>query len=405
MVRVSYRFLLSIQIIEIMSNTLFTSESVSPGHPDKIADQISDAILDQCLSEDPESRVACEVLVSSGLVVLAGEITTQAHLDYRKIVRETVEDIGYIDPSLGFDANSCGILSSINEQSSDIAMGVNADEGAYEGNGAGDQGMMYGYACDETPELMPMPISLAHQIQSHLVTLRKEKTLPYLRPDAKSQVTIEYDSDMRPIHIQTLVLSVQHDESISREGLIADMKALLPELLPSHLYSSETELYINPTGRFVIGGPVGDCGVTGRKIMVDSYGGISRHGGGCFSGKDPTKVDRSGAYAARYVAKHLVAAKLARRCEVQLAYVIGVPYPITVGVETFGTGVVDDQSLGKLVREIFDLTPDGIIKMLDLRRPIYYPTAALGHFGRELPPFKWEQLDKLEHVKSRLAKA
>ncbi len=367
---------------------LFTSESVTEGHPDKIADQISDAILDACLEQDPYSRVAAETLTATGLVVIAGEITTKAYVDFQSLVRGVVASIGYDNALYGFDSNTCAVISSINKQSGDIAMGVDT-------GGAGDQGMMFGFAADENPELMPTPISLAHRLSQKLTEVRKSGLLAYLRPDGKSQVTVEYDKDMNPIRIDAVVISTQHSETVSTQELRADiLKHVIQATLPANLLDADTKYHINPTGRFVIGGPMGDTGLTGRKIIVDTYGGMGRHGGGAFSGKDPTKVDRSAAYMARYIAKNIVAAGLAKRCEVQLAYAIGVAEPVSVLVETFGTGVVDASTLQKLVRENFQLTPKGIIESLDLRRPIYRKTAAYGHFGRNDKDFTWEQTDK-----------
>lgn len=378
-----------------MTHYLFTSESVSPGHPDKIADQISDAILDACLEQDPESRVACETLVSSGLIVLAGEITTNASVDHRQIARQTVAEIGYKDCELGFDYRSCGIISTINKQSADIAQGV--DEGSQSKElGAGDQGIMFGYACEETPELMPLPIMLAHKIVLTLKDLRESKELSYLRPDAKSQVTIEYSEDHQPVRLHTVVISVQHAPNVKQETLCHDMKALVKRLIPEGFIDDNTLFYINPTGRFVTGGPVADCGLTGRKIIVDTYGGMGRHGGGAFSGKDATKVDRSGSYAARYVAKNIVAAKLAKRCEVQVSYAIGVSYPISIKVNTFGTGSVSEALLSHIIPLVFDLSPKGVIEMLDLKKPIFRKTAYGGHFGREEEEFSWEQTNRVE---------
>ena len=367
---------------------LFTSESVTEGHPDKIADQISDAILDACLAEDPLSRVACETLTATGLVVIAGEITTKAYVDFQALVRGTVSAIGYNNALYGFDSNTCAVISSINKQSGDIAMGVDT-------GGAGDQGMMFGYACNETPELMPTPISLAHRLVKRLADVRKLGTLPYLRPAGKSQVTVEYDAHHKPVRVDAVVVSTQHSETVGNDELRADvLKHVIQHCIPSHLLDEDTKYHINPTGRFVIGGPMGDTGLTGRKIIVDTYGGMGRHGGGAFSGKDPTKVDRSAAYMARYIAKNIVAAGLAKRCEVQLAYAIGVAEPVSVLVETFGTGAVDSATLQKLVRANFKLTPKGIIESLNLRRPIYRKTAAYGHFGRTDPDFTWEATDK-----------
>lgn len=378
-----------------MGNFLFTSESVAQGHPDKIADQISDAILDACLRDDPYSKVACETLVSSGIVVIAGEITTSAVPNYQEIARETIRDIGYDDGALGFDYRSCGILLAINRQSPDIAQGVNEGEGLFKEQGAGDQGLMFGYACDETPELMPMPIMIAHRIVQELRRLRIEKELPYLRPDAKAQVTVEYNSHHIPQRLHTLVISTQHADDISHDQISNDMKRLVKRIVPPHFIDKNTLFYINPTGRFTIGGPCADCGMTGRKIIVDTYGGMGRHGGGAFSGKDPTKVDRSACYAARYVAKNVVAAKLAKRCEIQISYAIGVPYPISVKVDTFGTSKVKEELLSHIIPLVFKLSPKGIIEMLDLRRPIYTKTAFGGHFGRHEKEFTWEATDRV----------
>jgi S-adenosylmethionine synthetase len=372
---------------------LFTSESVTEGHPDKIADQISDAILDACLSQDPFSRVAAETLTATGLVVIAGEITTKAYVDFQSLVRGVVASIGYDNALYGFDSNTCAVISSINKQSGDIAMGVDT-------GGAGDQGMMFGYASDENAELMPTPIALAHKLSQKLTEVRKSGLLSYLRPDGKSQVTVEYDKDMNPVRVDAVVISTQHSETISTEDLRADiLKHVIQATLPSTLLDADTKYHINPTGRFVIGGPMGDTGLTGRKIIVDTYGGMGRHGGGAFSGKDPTKVDRSAAYMARYIAKNIVAAGLAKRCEVQLAYAIGVAEPVSVLVETFGTGTVDSATLQKIVRANFKLTPKGIIESLNLRRPIYRKTAAYGHFGRTDKDFTWEATDKAQALK------
>jgi len=367
---------------------LFTSESVTEGHPDKIADQISDAILDACLAEDPMSRVACETLTCTGLVVIAGEITTRAYVDFQSIVRGTVSSIGYNNALFGFDSNTCSVISSINKQSGDIAMGVDT-------GGAGDQGMMFGYASNETPELMPMPISLAHKLTRRLSEVRKSGQLEYLRADGKSQVTVEYDENHKPVRVDAVVISTQHAETVTNDTLRADiMKHVIQAAIPSHLLDADTKYHINPTGRFVIGGPMGDTGLTGRKIIVDTYGGMGRHGGGAFSGKDPTKVDRSACYMARYIAKNIVAAQLADRVEVQLAYAIGVAEPVSVYVDTFGTGKVDSEKLEAAVRKNFKLTPKGIIESLDLRRPIYKKTAAYGHFGRTEKEFTWEATNK-----------
>ncbi len=367
---------------------LFTSESVTEGHPDKIADQISDAILDACLTEDPTSRVACETLLATGFVIVAGEITTKAYVDFQSIVRGVVSSIGYNNALYGFDSNTCAVISSINKQSGDIAMGVDT-------GGAGDQGMMFGYACNETAELMPMPILLAHRLTQRLSDVRKHGKLSYLRPDGKSQVTVEYDANRKPVRVDAVVVSTQHAETIGNDELRADiLKHVIQAVIPADLLDADTKYHINPTGRFVIGGPMGDTGLTGRKIIVDTYGGMGRHGGGAFSGKDPTKVDRSAAYVARYIAKNIVAAGLADRCEVQLAYAIGVAEPVSVLVETFGTSKVDPAKISDLVRANFKLTPKGIIDSLKLRRPIYCKTAAYGHFGRNDPDFTWEATDK-----------
>jgi len=367
---------------------LFTSESVTEGHPDKIADQVSDAILDACLEQDPYSRVAAETLTATGLVVIAGEITTKAYVDFQSLVRGVVASIGYDNALYGFDSNTCAVISSINKQSGDISQGVDT-------GGAGDQGMMFGYASNETPELMPAPISLAHKLTRQLTAVRKSGKLPYLRPDGKSQVTVEYDENHKPVRIDAVVISSQHSESISNEELHADiLKYVIQAVLPAAWLDEHTKYHINPTGRFVIGGPMGDTGLTGRKIIVDTYGGAGRHGGGEFSGKDPTKVDRSAAYVARYIAKNIVAAGLADRAEVQLAYAIGVADPVSVRVDTFGTGKVSETKLTELVRKNFSLTPKGIIESLNLRRPIYRQTAAYGHFGRTEPDFTWEATDK-----------
>jgi S-adenosylmethionine synthetase len=367
---------------------LFTSESVTEGHPDKIADQISDAVLDACLAEDPFSRVACETLTATGLVVIAGEITTKAYVDFQALVRGTISSIGYNNALYGFDSNTCAVISSINKQSGDIAMGVDT-------GGAGDQGMMMGYACTETAELMPMPISLAHKLTMRLSQVRKQGKLPYLRPDGKSQVTVEYDANKKPVRVDAVVISTQHAETVTNDELRADvLKHVIQATIPAELLDEDTKYHINPTGRFVIGGPMGDTGLTGRKIIVDTYGGMGRHGGGAFSGKDPTKVDRSAAYVARYIAKNIVAAGLADQCEVQLAYAIGVAEPVSILVETFGTCKVDPTVIPDLVRAHFKLTPKGIIDSLKLRRPIYCKTAAYGHFGRNDPDFTWEATDK-----------
>jgi len=367
---------------------LFTSESVTEGHPDKIADQISDAILDACLEQDPYSRVAAETLTATGLVVIAGEITTKAYVDFQSLVRGVVASIGYDNALYGFDSNTCAVISTINKQSGDIAQGVDT-------GGAGDQGMMFGYASNETPELMPAPISLAHKLTKRLTEVRKNGKLPYLRPDGKSQVTVEYDENGKPSRIDAVVISSQHSESVDNDQLHADiLKYVIQAVLPAEWLDEHTKYHINPTGRFVIGGPMGDTGLTGRKIIVDTYGGAGRHGGGAFSGKDPTKVDRSAAYMARYIAKNVVAAGLADRAEVQLAYAIGVAEPVSVRIDTFGTGKIGEGKLTELVRKNFSLTPKGIIESLNLRRPIYQKTAAYGHFGRTEPEFTWEATDK-----------
>jgi len=367
---------------------LFTSESVTEGHPDKIADQVSDAILDACLEQDPYSRVAAETLTATGFVIIAGEITTKAYVDFQSLVRGVVASIGYDNALYGFDSNTCAVISSINKQSGDIAQGVDT-------GGAGDQGMMFGYASNETPELMPAPISLAHKLARKLTEVRKSGKLPYLRPDGKTQVTVEYDENHKPSRIDAVVVSSQHSETVSNEDLHADiLKYVIQAVLPPEWLDEHTKYHINPTGRFVIGGPMGDSGLTGRKIIVDTYGGMGRHGGGAFSGKDPTKVDRSAAYLARYIAKNIVAAGLADRAEVQLAYAIGVAEPVSVRIDTFGTGKVGEAKLTELVRKNFALTPRGIIESLNLRRPIYRKTAAYGHFGRTEPEFTWEATDK-----------
>ncbi len=369
---------------------LFTSESVTEGHPDKIADQISDAILDACLEQDPYSRVACETLTCTGLVVIAGEITTKAYVDFQSLVRKTVAEIGYTHSEYGFDSNTCAVISTINKQSPDIAQGVDT-------GGAGDQGMMFGFATNETPELMPLPVSLAHRLSEKLSEVRKSGLMPYLRPDGKSQVTVEYAEVGKPTRVDAVVISTQHDEDVTNDKLRADiLKNVIQAVVPAELLDADTKYHINPTGRFVIGGPMGDSGLTGRKIIVDTYGGMGRHGGGAFSGKDATKVDRSAAYMARYIAKNIVASGLADRCEVQLAYAIGVAEPVSVLVDTFGTGTLESKQLEDLVRANFQLTPKGIIESLDLRRPIYKQTAAYGHFGRTGKDFTWEQTDKAE---------
>ncbi|MGF2146270.1 methionine adenosyltransferase [Vagococcus fluvialis] len=393
----------------MLERKLFTSESVSEGHPDKVADQISDAILDAILAKDPEARVACETSVTTGLVLVFGEITTTAYVDIQKVVRETIKGIGYTRAKYGFDGDTCAVMVAIDEQSPDIAQGVDASfekretKAEQEDLGAGDQGLMFGFAINETPELMPLPIALSHRITEKLAELRKNETLEYLRPDAKSQVTVEYDEAGKPVRVDTIVVSTQHDEHVILETIINDVKTLvINEVIPSELLDENTKYFINPTGRFVIGGPQGDSGLTGRKIIVDTYGGYARHGGGAFSGKDATKVDRSASYAARYIAKNIVAAGLADKCEVQLAYAIGVAQPVSISVETFGTGKVSEADLIKAIRENFNLSPVGIIEMLDLKRPIYQKTAAYGHFGREDADFTWEKLDKVADLKKSL---
>ena len=395
-----------------MEKILFTSESVTEGHPDKMCDAISDAILDALMEKDPMSRVACETCTTTGVVMVMGEITTNAYVDIQSIVRETVREIGYDRAKYGFDCDTCGVLVALDEQSSDIAMGVNKalearenamDDSELDAIGAGDQGMMFGYATNETEEYMPYPIALAHKLVRQLTKVRKDGTLPYLRPDGKSQVTVEYDKAGHPIRLDAVVLSTQHDESVTQEQIHADVKKyVFDQVLPADMVDEETKFFINPTGRFVIGGPQGDSGLTGRKIIVDTYGGYARHGGGAFSGKDCTKVDRSAAYAARYVAKNIVAAGLADKCEIQLSYAIGVAHPTSIRVETFGTGKLTDEELVAVVRENFDLRPAGIIKMLDLRRPIYKQTAAYGHFGRTDVDLPWEKLDRAEALKAYL---
>ena len=388
---------------------LFTSESVTEGHPDKICDQVSDAILDALLEQDPMSRVGCETAVTTGLVLVMGEITTNAHIDYNKIVRKTINDIGFNRGKYGFDSETCSVLVSVDEQSADIAMGVNksfeakAEAKDENDNGAGDQGMMFGYACNETDVYMPMPIYLAHELARKLTEVRKNGTLPYLRPDGKSQVTVEYDENGKPVRVHTVVISSQHDEDVSQEQIREDIiKYVINPIIPENMMSGDTKIFVNPTGRFVIGGPHGDAGVTGRKIIVDTYGGMGRHGGGAFSGKDPTKVDRSAAYAARHVAKNIVAAGLADKCEIQLAYAIGVAKPVSVLVDTFGTGKKPDAELADIVVKHFDLRPTAIINNLDLRRPIYKQTAAYGHFGRKDVDLPWEKLDMVETLKKEL---
>ena len=378
---------------------LFTSESVTEGHPDKISDQISDAILDAMLDQDTASRVACETLVTTGMVVVAGEVTTKAWVDMQKVVRDTVQEIGYTDSNMGFDFNTCAVLISLDKQSPNIAQGVNEGEGAHTEQGAGDQGLMFGYACDETPELMPLPIQLAHRLTERLSHVRKDGTMDYLRPDGKSQVTVRYVDGM-PKSVDAVVISTQHAEEVSQSQLHEDIKKnVISHVIPEKYLNDSTQYHINPTGIFVIGGPQGDCGLTGRKIIVDTYGGMGRHGGGAFSGKDPSKVDRSAAYAARHVAKNVVAAGLASRCEVQLAYAIGVAEPVSVSVETFRTNKIDESKIIELIRNNFELKPAGLIRSLNLLRPIYQKTAAYGHFGREIPEFTWEATDKANELK------
>ncbi len=391
-----------------MARHLFTSESVTEGHPDKICDQISDAILDAMLEHDPYSRVACETTCTTGMVSVMGEISTQCYVDIPKVARSVIREIGYDRAKYGFDSDTCAIITSIDEQSADIALGVDnslerkeGDSDAELATGAGDQGMMFGYACDETPERMPLPISLAHKLVRRLTDVRKNGQFPYLRPDGKSQVTVEYDENNVPVRVDTVVISTQHSPDVSLSTIRRDMiEHVIRDVIPSHLLDEKTRFYVNPTGRFVIGGPQGDSGLTGRKIIVDTYGGTARHGGGAFSGKDPTKVDRSAAYAARYVAKNIVAAGLAKRCEVQLAYAIGVARPVSVMIDTFGTGTVSEEVLSAAVEKVFDLRPAAIIKALDLRRPIYKALAAYGHMGREDLGVKWEETDKTEELLS-----
>jgi len=379
-----------------MTHFLFTSESVSIGHPDKIADQISDAILDACLEQDQNSRVACETIVTKGLVIITGEITAYATIDFQEIARRTIKEIGYDQPHLGFDYQSCGIILAMNKQSPDIALGVEENLMISKDQGAGDQGIMFGYACDETPELMPLPIMLAHKIVRELRLKRQEGQLSYLKPDAKAQVTIEYTKQHKPVRVHTVVVSSQHSQEVTQETIRKDIRNLINQIAPPDMIDDNTLFYINPTGRFVTGGPAADCGLTGRKIIVDTYGGMGRHGGGAFSGKDPSKVDRSASYAARYIAKNIVAAGLAARCEVQLSYAIGIPHPISIKIETFGTAKVCEDLLSRAIPFVFSLSPRGITHMLDLKRPIYRETAYEGHFGRSEANFTWEKTDRVE---------
>lgn len=377
---------------------IFTSESVSEGHPDKVCDRISDSVVDAAMAQDPMSRVACETMVTTGLIVICGEITTKAQINFSDVAREAVRQIGYTDHDIGFNADNCGVLTSIHPQSPDISQGVTEGEGLFSGQGAGDQGMMFGYACDDTPEYMPMPIHLAHKLVYKLSLLRKSGQIKYLRPDAKSQVTVEY-RDWRPYHVDAIVISTQHSEDVSLEKIRKDMQDIvIPDVIPAKFIDKDTKIYINPTGRFVVGGPHGDSGLTGRKIICDTYGGMGRHGGGAFSGKDCTKVDRSAAYAARYAAKNVVAAELAWKCEVALSYAIGVPEPISINVDTFNTARIDEDKLSKAVRDCFDFTPKGIVDSLNLRRPIYTKTSSYGHFGRNDSDFTWENLDKVDEL-------
>jgi len=384
-----------------MTDFLFTSESVSEGHPDKVADQISDAILDAIIAQDPVARVACETLVTTGMAMIAGEITTSAYVDMPDIVRQTIKDIGYDDSSMGFDYETCAVLTTIDRQSPDISQGVTEGQGMFAEQGAGDQGLMFGYACNETPELMPMPITFAHKLTKRLAEVRKSGLLDFLRPDSKSQVSIQYIND-KPIRVDTVVVSSQHAPDVTYENLKESIiEEVVRKVIPHDLLDERTKYFINPTGRFVVGGPMGDCGLTGRKIIVDTYGGQGSHGGGAFSGKDPSKVDRSASYMARYVAKNIVAAGIADKCEVQLAYAIGVAEPVSVMINTFGTGKIPSNDIARIAQEEFDMRPRAIIEILDLLRPIYRKTAAYGHFGRELPEFNWERTDRIEALKKR----
>ena len=394
-----------------MARSLFTSESVSMGHPDKVADQVSDAVLDALLAQDPDSRVACETMITTGICIIAGEITTTARVDYQDVVRDAIRGIGYTDDAFGINADTCAVMVSLDRQSPDIAQGVDDDKGLHVEQGAGDQGLMFGYACDETEELMPLPIHLSHRLVECMATLRENKTLPWLRPDSKSQVTVEYEGD-KPVRVHTVVISTQHDPEVNGKAeeaeVLAEIKKEIIEhvikaVIPAEMLDGETIYHVNPTGKFVIGGPHGDCGLTGRKIIVDTYGGMGRHGGGAFSGKDPSKVDRSAAYASRWVAKNVVAAGLATRCEVQLSYAIGVAKPLSVRVDTFGTATADEAAIGRAVEQVFDLTPKGIIDALGLKAPIFKATAAHGHFGR--PEFSWEQTSKVDALKEAVAAA
>ncbi|MFC1651345.1 methionine adenosyltransferase [Candidatus Latescibacterota bacterium] len=383
-------------------NFYFTSEAVSEGHPDKVSDRISDSVVDAAMTEDPMSRVACETLCTTGLIVISGEITTKANINYSEIARQACREIGYTDSDIGFHADNCGVVTSIHPQSPDISQGVTKGEGLFEGQGAGDQGMMFGYACDDTPELMPMPIQLAQQLVYKLAQLRKSGEIAYVRPDSKSQVTVEYE-DWRPKRVDTIVISTQHSPEVSIDQIRTDLeKMVIRETIPAKFIDEKTKIYVNPTGRFVVGGPHGDTGLTGRKIIADTYGGMGRHGGGAFSGKDCTKVDRSAAYAARYAAKNVIAAELAWKCEIALSYAIGFPEPISINVETFNTSKVDEDSLSKAIREVFDFTPEGIVDTLDLRRPIYTKTSSYGHFGRNDPDFTWERTDKADELRKAL---